>query len=74
MKTLRVILIKTSITIFGNLSSIKTGSKALIEIDGGVDGNNAAKLIATGADVLVAGNYVFSAANPTATIESLKAI
>ena len=53
---------------------LKTGSKALIEIDGGVDANNAAKLIATGADVLVAGNYVFSAANPTATIESLKAI
>jgi ribulose-phosphate 3-epimerase len=53
---------------------LKTGSKALIEIDGGVDGNNAAKLIATGADVLVAGNYVFSAANPTATIESLKSI
>lgn len=53
---------------------LKTGSKALIEIDGGVDGNNAAKLIATGADVLVAGNYVFSAANPTATIEGLKAI
>lgn len=53
---------------------LKTGSKALIEIDGGVDGNNAAKLIATGADVLVAGNYVFSAASPTQTIESLKAI
>jgi ribulose-phosphate 3-epimerase len=53
---------------------LKTGSKALIEIDGGVDGNNAAKLIATGADVLVAGNYVFSAANPTATIDSLKSI
>ena len=53
---------------------LKTGSKALIEIDGGVDGNNAAKLIATGADVLVAGNYVFSAASPTSTIESLKSI
>jgi ribulose-phosphate 3-epimerase len=53
---------------------LKTGSKALIEIDGGVDGNNAAKLIATGADVLVAGNYVFSAINPAETIESLKAI
>lgn len=53
---------------------LKTGSKALIEIDGGVDGNNAAKLIATGADVLVAGNYVFSAANPTQTIADLKAI
>lgn len=53
---------------------LKTGSKALIEIDGGVDGNNAAKLIATGADVLVAGNYVFSAANPTETIQSLKNI
>jgi ribulose-phosphate 3-epimerase len=53
---------------------LKTGSKALIEIDGGVDGNNAAKLIATGADVLVAGNYVFSAANPTETIAGLKAV
>ncbi|UPT68942.1 MAG: ribulose-phosphate 3-epimerase [Sphingobacteriales bacterium JAD_PAG50586_3] len=53
---------------------LKSGSKALIEIDGGVDGNNAAKLIATGADVLVAGNYVFSATDPVATIQTLKAI
>ena len=52
----------------------QSGSKALIEIDGGVDGNNAAKLIAAGAHVLVAGNYVFSAPEPLQVIESLKAI
>lgn len=53
---------------------LKAGAKTLIEIDGGVDGNNAAKLIATGADVLVAGNYVFSAENPVQTIATLKAV
>ena len=53
---------------------LKTGSKALIEIDGGVDGGNAAKLISLGADVLVAGNYVFSSSEPVKVIESLKAI
>jgi ribulose-phosphate 3-epimerase len=47
-------------------------SKALIEIDGGVDLNNYKKLIETGADVLVAGNTVFSSANPTDTISVLK--
>lgn len=52
----------------------QSGSKALIEIDGGVDGNNAAKLIAAGAHVLVAGNYVFSATEPLQVIDSLKAI
>lgn len=52
----------------------QSGSKALIEIDGGVDGNNAAKLIAAGAHVLVAGNYVFSAPQPLQVIDSLKAI
>lgn len=43
----------------------------LIEIDGGVDLNNYKKLLHTGADVLVAGNTVFSSANPTETIQTL---
>lgn len=47
-------------------------SKALIEIDGGVDMNNYKKLIEAGANVLVAGNTVFSSENPTNTIAALK--
>ena len=49
-------------------------SKALIEIDGGVDLNNYKKLLTAGADVLVAGNTVFGSANPTQTITQLKQI
>lgn len=49
----------------------RTGSKALIEIDGGVSAANAAQLVATGADVLVAGNSVFGASEPKAAIRSL---
>ncbi|MFA6260726.1 MAG: ribulose-phosphate 3-epimerase [Bacteroidia bacterium] len=48
------------------------GSSCLIEIDGGVNEVTAPKLLECGADVLVAGNYVFSSADPTATISSLK--
>lgn len=48
------------------------GSKALIEIDGGVDLKNYKKLVDCGADVLVAGNTVFTATDPTATIVQLK--
>jgi ribulose-phosphate 3-epimerase len=44
----------------------------LIEIDGGVNKENAPKLIAEGADVLVAGTFVFSAKNPIQTILDLK--
>jgi ribulose-phosphate 3-epimerase len=51
---------------------MKSGSKALIEIDGGVNQQNAKPLIEAGADVLVAGNFVFSAADPKATIKKLK--
>lgn len=51
---------------------LKRNSKAKIEIDGGVDLNNAALLIKTGADVLVAGNTVFSASNPSEMISRLK--
>jgi ribulose-phosphate 3-epimerase len=50
---------------------IRTGSKALIEIDGGVGAENAERLLATGADVLVAGNSVFGAADPRAAIAAL---
>jgi ribulose-phosphate 3-epimerase len=53
---------------------VKTGSKALIEIDGGVDLLNYAKLLQAGADVLVAGNTVFSSADPMATIKQLKTV
>lgn len=49
-------------------------SNALIEIDGGVDLNNYAKLIACGANVLVAGNTVFSSNNPSDTIKQLKSL
>jgi ribulose-phosphate 3-epimerase len=49
-------------------------SKALIEIDGGVDMNNYKKLIDVGANVLVAGNTVFSSADPSKTIADLKKI
>ena len=51
---------------------IKSGSQALIEVDGGVDGDTAPKLVKAGADVLVAGNYVFKADNPLERIETLK--
>tara|TARA_B100000767_G_scaffold111513_1_gene106628 strand:+ start:244 stop:894 length:651 start_codon:yes stop_codon:yes gene_type:complete len=52
----------------------KKGSNALIEIDGGVTNKNAKQLIDAGADVLVAGNYVFGANDPIKTIEGLKAL
>ena len=46
----------------------------LIEIDGGVTTANAAQLLEAGADVLVAGSFVFTAEDPIATIASLKAV
>jgi ribulose-phosphate 3-epimerase len=46
----------------------------LIEIDGGVNGSNSRKLIEYGADVLVAGSYVFKSENPIRTILELKSI
>lgn len=49
----------------------RSGSQALIEIDGGVGLENARKLVDTGADVLVAGNSVFGAQDPAAAIRSL---
>lgn len=53
---------------------IKRSSKALIEVDGGVNQQNAGLLAKAGADVLVAGNFVFSSANPNQTIADLKSI
>lgn len=53
---------------------LKTNSNTLIEIDGGVNLTNAPKLVQAGADVLVAGNFVFSAADPVQTISELKGI
>jgi ribulose-phosphate 3-epimerase len=50
------------------------GASTLIEIDGGVNQANAPLLAQAGADVLVAGSFVFSAANPLETIKSLKSI
>jgi ribulose-phosphate 3-epimerase len=49
----------------------ETGSKALIEIDGGVNAETAPKLLKAGADILVAGSYVFGAKDPKATLEGL---
>ncbi len=49
----------------------KKNSKALIEIDGGVSSENAKKLVEKGADVLVAGSFVFKSDNPTETISTL---
>ena len=62
---------------FAKLSQLKAireerGLKFLIEIDGGVNDSNAAKLIHAGADVLVAGNYVFAANNPEEVIAGMK--
>ena len=50
----------------------RKGSNTLIEIDGGVTNKNAGALIEAGADVLVAGSYVFKADDPIGTIDILK--
>ena len=52
----------------------KKGASTLIEIDGGVNIYNAKALIDAGADVLVAGSFVFKSDNPKATIKELKAV
>lgn len=51
---------------------LKRGAKALIEIDGGVNLQNAPLLVQAGADVLVAGSFVFSSPDPLKTIATLK--
>jgi ribulose-phosphate 3-epimerase len=51
---------------------VQTNSHALIEIDGGINLKNSKQVLNAGADVLVVGNFVFSAANPTEVIRQLK--
>lgn len=53
---------------------ISKKSKALIEVDGGVNLETGKELVKAGADVLVAGSFVFNSENPTITIDSLKNI
>ena len=53
---------------------VKTGLDTKIEIDGGVTSSNAKKLVDCGADVLVAGSFVFKSENPNQTIAELKNI
>ena len=52
----------------------RKGASTIIEIDGGVTNKNATQLAEAGADVLVAGSYVFGAADPIATVADLKKI
>ena len=50
----------------------RSGSKALIEVDGGVQAETAPRLVAAGVDVLVSGSYVFKNADPIGAIKGLK--
>jgi ribulose-phosphate 3-epimerase len=50
----------------------KTNSKALIEVDGGINKEIGTRLVAAGADVLVAGSVIFKSENPEKTIHDLK--
>lgn len=52
----------------------KHGSKALIEVDGGVQQETAPRLVEAGVDVLVSGSYIFKADDPKATISWLKGL
>ena len=53
---------------------IKSNSKSLIEIDGGVNLQTGQELIKAGADVLVAGSFIFNSSDPVKTIADLKAL
>lgn len=50
----------------------RAGSKAVVEVDGGVNDKNAARLFEAGADMLVAGNFVFKNADPATAVEALR--
>ena len=52
----------------------ESGSKALIEVDGGVQNETAPRLVKAGVDVLVAGSYVFHSPTPEQTIHELRAL
>jgi ribulose-phosphate 3-epimerase len=62
---------------YGKISRLRDlilakNAKTLIEVDGGVNEETGRRLVANGADILVAGNYVMAAPNPAAAIEKLK--
>ena len=62
---------------YGKIRKLKaliseTGSSAIIQVDGGVDLNNASRLVNAGVDVLVAGNTIFNSPDPTETIRAMK--
>lgn len=62
---------------YQKVSALKTliqqkGAKTLIEVDGGVNNQNAPELLKAGADVLVSASYIFGASDPKATIHQLK--
>ena len=50
----------------------RRGSRALVEVDGGVNLETGLELVKAGADALVAGSFVFNSPNPTETIAALK--
>ena len=52
----------------------ESGSKALVEVDGGVQAETAPRLVAAGVDVLVSGSYVFKASDPLAVIRELRSL
>lgn len=66
--------IENTIAKVGRLKELitKSGSKALVEVDGGVQGETAPRLTAAGVDVLVSGSYVFGSKNPIETIAQLR--
>lgn len=64
---------------YGKVGALKAmitrkNANTLIEIDGGVTNKNAKQLVDAGADVLVAGSYVFKSTNPTQTVKDLSAL
>jgi len=66
--------IESSLTKIAKLKALiqKTGAKTIIEVDGGVSASNAKIIVEAGADVLVAGNAVFAAADKMKAIQELK--
>ena len=58
-------------TYYANVNNDNKNNNTLIQIDGGVSLNNAQELISLGADVLVAGSFVFKSDSPKETIEKL---
>ena len=68
--------IENTIAKVGRLRQLisQSGSKALIEIDGGVQQDTAPRLVKAGADILVSGSYVFKSEDPCATIHGLKTL